>query len=92
MDFLGAVSMASIWEESSAAEVFGCFLSEELSPLSTLAMRRGSDVLDFEIVLMESDERGGSRKGRCPRRQRKRKSHRRRSCSRRGRRCIRPAK
>jgi len=81
MDFLGAVSMASVWEESSAAEVFGCLLSEELSPLSTLAVRRSSDVLDCEPVLMESDEGGGSRKGYYPRRQMKTKSRRRISCS-----------
>jgi len=60
MDFLGADSVAPVGVVvvvvSSAAVVGGgCLLSEELFPFSTLAERTGSEVLDCEPVLIESE-------------------------------------
>lgn len=55
MDFLGADSVAPVGVISSAVVVGGCLLSEELSPFSTFAERTGSEVLDCEPVLIESE-------------------------------------
>lgn len=59
MDFLGAAlsTTAPVWLLSSAtAVVGGCLFSDdEISPFMAFALRRGTDELDCEPVLMESD-------------------------------------